>query len=84
MFPKKVIMHFLVIRHKTDLNSRYEQTLKYVNNEWIDHANGGWYNKPKSICIQLECPNTQIDPYHMIIMHSEGIDLATAQKNAKP
>ena len=80
----RAIMHFLAIRHKTDLNSRYEQTLKYVNNEWIDHANGGWYNKPKSICAQLECPNTQLDPYHMIIMHSEGIDLATAQKNAKP
>ena len=80
----RVLMHFLVIRNKTELKSRYEQTLKYVNEEWIDHANGGWFVQPKSFCDKTECPNTQNDPYHMTTMHSEGIDLATAQKNAKP
>jgi len=44
----RVLMHFMVLRGKSSLRSRYEQTLQYVNDEWFDSRNGGWFNTAKS------------------------------------
>ncbi|MEI7867970.1 MAG: AGE family epimerase/isomerase [Candidatus Methylumidiphilus sp.] len=79
----RALMHFVVIRDKTNLESSYEQTLNYVQNEWIDNVNGGWWMKPKSLCTQSDCPNEQPDAYHMTSLHSEGIELAAYQIKAK-
>ncbi|MFZ4704103.1 MAG: AGE family epimerase/isomerase, partial [Candidatus Methylumidiphilus sp.] len=78
----RVLMHFLIVRKQYGLKPRYEQTLAYVQNEWIDNVNGGWFMKPKSICTESGCPDEQPDGYHMTSMHSEGIELANFQSNA--
>ena len=75
----RVLMHFMVVRGKASLRPRYEQTLQYIEAEWLDDANGGWRLKPKSQCETADCPNEQPDAYHMTAMHMEALALAARQ-----
>ncbi|MFM8333841.1 MAG: AGE family epimerase/isomerase [Candidatus Methylumidiphilus sp.] len=79
----RALMHFMVVRGKTGLRPRYEQTLQYVTDEWIDDVNGGWLGQPKSVCATAGCAGDQPDPYHMTAMHMEALELAVRQIEAK-
>jgi len=78
----RVLMHFMVMRGKKSLRPRYEQTLQYVADEWIDPLNGGWLMKPKRVCATADCPNEQPDVYHMTAMHREALELAALQEKS--
>jgi mannose-6-phosphate isomerase len=76
----RVLMHFMVARGKSNLRPRYEQTLQYVKDEWIDTGYGGWRMTPKSECTAAHCIDEQPDPYHMTAMHREALGLAASQE----
>jgi cellobiose epimerase len=62
---------------KQDMWRRYEQTLKLVQDQFIDKSNGGWYDKA---CARGGCRGDQVEPYHMTAMHLFAIELAAKQK----
>lgn len=62
---------------KKDMWRRYEQTLKLVQDQFIDKANGGWHDRA---CARGGCMGDQVEPYHMTAMHMFAIELAAKQK----
>jgi cellobiose epimerase len=62
---------------KNDMWRRYEQTLKLVQEQFIDKASGGWHDKA---CARGGCMGDQVEPYHMTAMHMFAIELAAKQK----
>ena len=59
---------------KKDMWRRYEQTLKLVQEQFVDKANGGWHDKA---CARGGCTSgEQVDPYHMTAMHAFAIEWA--------
>jgi mannose/cellobiose epimerase-like protein (N-acyl-D-glucosamine 2-epimerase family) len=78
----RMLMRFAARYGKPDMKRRYEQTLAFVREEFIDTANGGWYPRMKSQCARSPCPDEQPDAYHMVGLHREALDLAAARANA--
>jgi len=77
----RMLMHFAATYRKPEMARRYEQTLTFVRNEFIDAGNGGWYLRMKSQCARSPCPDEQPDAYHMTALHREALDL-TAKSQA--
>jgi hypothetical protein len=73
-------MHFAALYGKLDMKRRYEQTLAFVQDEFIDAKNGGWYPQPRSVCARQSCADEQLEPYHMTGMHREALELAARAK----
>ena len=76
----RTVMHFAAVYRKPDMQRRYEQTLAFLRNEFIDTENGGWYLRMKSQCARSPCPDEHPDAYHMTAMHREALDLAARHK----
>ena len=76
----RMLMHFAAVYGKPDMRRRYEQTLGFVRDEFIDATNGGWYPRMKSQCARSPCPDEQPDAYHMTAMHREALDLDAKAK----
>lgn len=72
----RMLMRFAALYGKPDMKRRYEQTLAFVREEFIDAGNGGWYPRMKSQCARSPCPDEQPDAYHMAGLHREALDLA--------
>ena len=77
----RMLMHLAATYRKPEMARRYEQTLTFVRNEFIDAGNGGWYLRMKSQCARSPCPDEQPDAYHMTALHREALDL-TAKSQA--
>ena len=71
----RMLMHFAAMYGKPDVRRRYEQTLAFVRDEFIDSENGGWYPRMKSQCARSPCADEQPDAYHMAMLHREALDL---------
>lgn len=65
---------------KQDLWRRYEQTLGFVREQFIDAERGGWNFASKKQCNQSGCPQDQLDPYHMTGMHMAALQAAQAAR----
>ena len=65
---------------KSDTWRRYEQTLVFVQEQFIDKEYGGWYLKPKRVCARGACTAEQIEPYHMTALHLAAMELAEKRK----
>lgn len=57
-----------------DMWRRYEQTLRFVQTQFVDTKNGGWYPRARKQC--GGCPDDQPDPYHMVGLHNMALGLA--------
>ena len=44
----RMLMRFAALYGKPDMKRRYEQTLAFVREEFVDTANGGWYPRMKA------------------------------------
>jgi mannose/cellobiose epimerase-like protein (N-acyl-D-glucosamine 2-epimerase family) len=76
----RTLMHFAALYGKLDMKRRYEQTLAFVQDEFIDAKNGGWYPQARSVCARQSCADEQLEPYHMTGMHREALELAARAK----
>lgn len=63
-----------------DMWRRYEQTLGFVQQEFIDKKNGGWFGKPATVCMRETCPDGQVEPYHMAAMHLAALGMVAKGK----
>jgi mannose/cellobiose epimerase-like protein (N-acyl-D-glucosamine 2-epimerase family) len=66
------------VNKKKDMWRRYEQTLKLVQEQFVDKTNGGWHDRA---CARGGCNGDQVEPYHMTAMHAFAIEWAA--KNRK-
>jgi mannose/cellobiose epimerase-like protein (N-acyl-D-glucosamine 2-epimerase family) len=62
---------FLAAGTRPDMARRYRQTLDLVEQELVDHTNGGWLFGDKQTCLAGLCGSQQPEPYHLV-----GMDLA--------
>ena len=76
----RTVMRYAALYGKPEMKRRYEQTLKFVQDELIDAKNGGWFISTKSACARRSCPDEQPDAYHMTGMHREALALAKRVK----
>jgi len=65
---------------RSDLWRRYGQTLDFIQEEFIDKANGGWHTGPARECKKGACADEQPDPYHMVGMHMSAIKRSSGGK----
>jgi mannose/cellobiose epimerase-like protein (N-acyl-D-glucosamine 2-epimerase family) len=79
----RLLMRFAAAYGKPEMARRYEQTLAFVRNEFIDTGNGGWYLRMKSQCARSPCPDEQPDAYHMTALHREALDLAAKAQSLR-
>lgn len=79
----RMLMHFAAVHGKPDMKRRYEQTLAFVREEFVDAGNGGWYLRMKSQCARSPCPDEQPDAYHMTALHREALDLEAKAKASR-
>jgi hypothetical protein len=69
-------MRFGVLYGKREIQRRYEQTLAFVRDEFIDADNGGWRVKPKPSRARGGSADEQPDAYHMTALHMEALALS--------
>ena len=63
-----------------DMWRRYDQTLRLVQDQFVDKDNGGWFIRPRSVCERETCPPKQVEPYHMVAMHRSALAIAERQR----
>jgi mannose-6-phosphate isomerase len=80
----RALMRFGVLYGKRDMQRRYQQTLDFVREEFVDNTNGGWRIKPKSVCSRSQCTDEQPGAYHMTAMHMEALMLSSSKAQATP
>jgi mannose-6-phosphate isomerase len=64
---------------RNDMWRRYEQTVDFIRQQFVDSQHGGWRFRPAKECARAGCPNEQPDPYHMTGMHMAALKLAAAR-----
>lgn len=74
----RAFMTSAALNKKNGMGRRYEQTLKLVQEQFIDTTNGGWHDRA---CARGGCNGDQVEPYHMTAMHAFAIEWAA--KNNK-
>ena len=74
----RAFMMSATLNKKKDMWHRYEQTLKLVQEQFIDKTHGGWHDRA---CARGDCNGAQVEPYHMTALHAFAIEWAA--KNRK-
>ena len=80
LFRSRAFLMSATANGKSDTWRRYEQTLVFVQEQFIDKEYGGWYLKPKRVCARGGCTAEQIEPYHMTALHLAAMELAEKRK----
>lgn len=73
----RAFMMSATLNKKKDMWRRYEQTLKLVQEEFVDKTNGGWHDRA---CARGDCNGDQVEPYHMVALHAFAIESVTKNK----
>lgn len=72
----RALMHHATIRGRSDLWGQVTQMTEFIQTEFIDRENGGWFSSSMVECRRGRCPDRQPDGYHMTALHHEAIRLA--------
>lgn len=72
----RAMLYFALNGRRGDLWGRITQLTEYIQNEFVDVEQGGWYAHPASACKKTPaCLEAQPDGYHMTALHSEALRL---------
>ncbi|MGO9444604.1 MAG: AGE family epimerase/isomerase [Thiobacillaceae bacterium] len=63
-----------------DLWRRYDQTLAFVEAQFVDEIHGGWWPAAKHSCDTDGCYDAQPDPYHMVGMDAVALAVSKPER----
>ncbi len=72
----RALLRYRVRHGRQDLRPPYEQTLAFVQAEFVDPVHGGWHARPRAICRQRGCPAQHGEAeYHVVTMYLDALQL---------
>ncbi|HEY9104505.1 AGE family epimerase/isomerase [Chitinimonas sp.] len=72
----RAMLYFAVNGRRNDLWGRITQLTEYIQSEFVDAEQGGWYAHPATECKKTPaCMEMQPDGYHMTALHMEALRL---------
>ena len=83
----RALMHYASLRDRDDLWALFQQSLNFVQDQFIDPVYGGWYPRPADTTTLSELKPSKGTPwkvgYHVTGMYKEGLDLTLPMPTAK-